>query len=102
MHCIPGGYNKTRTNAKSIKLNQSKLTLTEGKSFKLKASVKGQKSGRKLVNHATLVRYYSSNANVAKVNKDGKVTAVAKGSCTIYAIANNGVRTSVKVKVNAK
>ncbi len=102
VHCIPGGYNKTRTNAKSIKLNQSKLTLTEGKSFKLKASVKGQKSGRKLVNHATLVRYYSSNANVAKVNKAGKVTAVAKGSCTIYAIANNGVRTSVKVKVNAK
>lgn len=102
VHCIPGGYNKTHTNVKTIKLNKSKLTLTAGKSFKLKASAKGQKAGRKLLDHATPVRYYSSNANVAKVNKAGKVTAVAKGSCTIYAIANNGVRTSVKVTVKAK
>jgi len=45
------------------------------------------------------VRYYSSNANVAVVNGNGKVKAVGKGRCVVYAIANNGVRTSVKVTV---
>jgi uncharacterized protein YjdB len=30
---------------------------------------------------------------------DGKVIAVGKGSCTIYAITNNGLRASAKVTV---
>jgi uncharacterized protein YjdB len=45
------------------------------------------------------VRFYSTDANVATVNTTGKVRAVSKGRCTIYAIANNGVRTEVKVSV---
>lgn len=98
-HCIVGGYSKRFTNAKSVKLNKSKLTLAVGKKATLKATVKGVKSGRKLLTHESGVRYYSSNANVAKVNSKGKVTAVSAGSCTIYAIANDGVRASVKVKV---
>ena len=53
----------------------------------------------KLVDHVAKVRFYSTNANVATVDANGKVKAIAKGSCTIYAIANNGVRASVKVKV---
>ena len=44
-------------------------------------------------------RYYSSDANVAAVNENGVVTAVAKGSCRIWAIATNGVRTSATVTV---
>ena len=51
-----------------------------------------------MLQHLKLVRWYSSNANVATVN-GGRVKAVAEGSCTIYAVANNGVRTSIKVKV---
>lgn len=101
-HCIVGGYSKSFTNAKSVKLNKSKLTLAVGKKATLKATVKGVKSGRKLLNHESAVRYFSSNANVAKVNSKGRVTAVSAGSCTIFAIANDGVRASVKVKVKAK
>ena len=82
-----------------MKLNKSSLTLNTGKSSTLKATVKGVKSGRKLLHHVRLVRYYSSDANITKVNNNGKVTGVSKGSCFIWAIANNGVRASVKVKV---
>ena len=61
--------------------------------------MKGVKSGKKVLAHVRKVRYYSSNVNVATVNKNGKVKATGRGSCTIWAIANNGVRTSVKVTV---
>jgi len=82
-----------------VKLNQTRLTLKAGKSAALKATLKGVKSGMKVVAHVAKVRFYSTDANVATVDDGGKVTAVGKGSCTIYAIANNGVRSSVKVKV---
>jgi len=99
VHAITGGYDAKYCNAKSVKLNKSSLSLKVGRSATLKASVKGVKSGRKVVKHVRLVRYYSSNANVAVVNGNGKVKAVGKGRCVVYAIANNGVRTSVKVTV---
>lgn len=99
VHAIAGDYTSKQCNARSVKLNKSSLTLNTGKSSTLKATVKGVKSGRKLLQHVRLVRYYSSDANIAKVNNNGKVTGVSKGSCFIWAIANNGVRTSVKVKV---
>ena len=82
-----------------MKLNKSSLTLKVGRSKTLKATVKGVKRGKKVLQHVRLVRYYSSDANVAKVSSKGKVKAMGKGKCTIYAIANNGVRASVKVRV---
>jgi len=100
VHAITGGYTSKQCNAKSVELSKSSLTLKVGKSETLKTTVKGVKSGRKVLQHARLVRYYSSDANVAKVNKNGKITAVGKGSCTVYAVANNGVRSKVTVKVN--
>ena len=99
VHAITGGYTSKNCNAKSVTLNRSSLTLKVGKSKTLKATVKGVKSGKKVLQHVRLVRYYSSNANVATVTSGGKVKAVGKGSCTIYALANNGVRAKVKVKV---
>ena len=70
-----------------------------GKSKTLRASVQKVRHEKKLLDHVARVRYYSSNANVATVDKNGRVNAVAKGRCTIWAIAPNGVRTSVKVTV---
>ena len=99
VHAITGGYDAKNCNTKSVKLNKGSLSLSVGKSKTLKATVKGVKSGKKVLEHVRKVRYYSSNANVATVNRNGKVKAVGKGSCTIWAIANNGVRTSVKVTV---
>ena len=73
--------------------------LKAGKSKTLRASVTGVKTDRSLLEHVKLVRWYSSDANVARVNSNGKVKGVAKGTCTIYALANNGVRASLKVTV---
>jgi len=99
LHAITGGYDKDHCNARSVRLSRSKLTLKVGKGKAIRATVKGVKSKRKLLDHVRKVRWYSSNVNVATVDSNGKVKAVGKGACTIYAIANNGVRNSVKVKV---
>ena len=99
VHVITGGCNGKYCNARSVELNKSSLTMKTGKSISLKATVKKAKSGKKLLNHVRKVRWYSSNANVASVNRNGKVRAVAEGKCTIWAIAPNGVRASAKVTV---
>ena len=99
MHAITGGYTNHECNARSVKLNKTALTLKAGRSSKLKATLNGVKSGMKLLAHVAKVRFYSTDANVATVDADGKVKAVGKGTCTVYAIANNGVRSSAKVKV---
>ena len=82
-----------------MKLNRSSLTIRTGKSKTLKATVEKVKSGKKLLTHVPSVRFYSSKPNVATVDKNGVVRAVAKGKCTVWAIAPNGVRTSVQVTV---
>ena len=43
--------------------------------------------------------YESTNRRIAKVSKTGKVTAVKKGTCYVYAYAQNGVCKKVKVVV---
>jgi uncharacterized protein YjdB len=45
------------------------------------------------------VRYESSNSKIATVNGSGKITAKAKGTCYIYAYAQNGVVKAVKLTV---
>ena len=99
VHALTGGYTKTRTNARKVKAKKTELQLKKGQSVVIKASVKAVKSGRKLVKHSKKLRYYSSNHDVATVSADGKVTAVSTGSCTIYVMANNGIRAGVKVTV---
>ena len=101
-HCIVGGYSGNLTNAESVSLNKSKLTLVKGKTSVLKARAKGEKSGKQLLAHVEPIRYYSSDANVAKVNRDGRITAVNGGVCRIYAIANDGVYASARVRVIAQ
>lgn len=99
LHTITGEYTKWKTNAKKVTVKASKVTLAIGKTSTIKASVKGVKSGRKVLAHAKKLRYYSSDRNVATVTSAGKIKATGTGSCTVYVIANNGVRASVKVTV---
>ena len=99
VYAITGGYNSKYCNARSVALNESSLTMKAGDSKKLKATVKKVKSNRALVNYTAKVRYYSSDASVAKVNENGRVTAVARGKCKIWAIAPNGMRASAVVIV---
>lgn len=73
-----------------VKLNATKKTLTEGKTFTLKVS--GTKK---------TVTYSSSKKSVATVTKKGKVTAKKAGSATITAKVD-GKKYSCKVTVKAK
>ena len=99
IHAITGGYTKKTANPKTVTVKASRVTLLTGKSSTIKASVKGVKSGRKVLAHVKPLRYYSSNRNVATVSSAGRIRAKGAGSCTIYVLANNGVRAAIKVKV---
>ena len=79
----------------SITLNKNSLTLTEGESETLTATVMPENATDKTVT------WSSSNADVATVDQSGKVTAVAAGSATIYAAAGDK-KASCTVTVNKK
>ena len=64
--------------AATIKLNKKTVTLDVGKTQKLKVS--GTKAK---------VRWSSTNVNVAKVDKNGTVTAISSGRVTIKAKVGN-------------
>ena len=87
------------TNAASIKVNRTEISLSVGKTFQLKCSLKAEDSRKDLVSHTSPFRYYTTNSKVATVNKDGVIKAKGKGVCTIYILANNGVYKKVTVTV---
>jgi hypothetical protein len=102
MHAYTGGQTKNYTNAKSVTVNKTKVSLKKGKTFKIKAKVKKLNKNKKLMpkSHAPTLRYLTSNNKVATVSKSGKITAKGKGSCVIYVFAHNGLSKQVKVTVN--
>ncbi len=77
------------------------MSIKAKQSFQLKAKVSLLNAKKKLISegHASAVRYISSDMTVAKVTKSGKVVGVSKGSCTIYAITQNGIAAACKVTV---
>jgi uncharacterized protein YjdB len=82
-----------------VTVKASSVTLAPGKSSTIKARVTGVKAGREVLAHVKLLRYYSSNRNVATVTDEGRIKATGVGRCTVYVVANNGVRARVKVTV---
>ena len=99
VHSLTNNQSTGATNAKSVKLNKSKLTLTEGGKAKLKMTVKVQVKGKSRLDHGDKYRFYSSEKSVAAVKNDGTVKAVGAGTCEIYAMAANGEKASCKVTV---
>ena len=99
IHAITGGYTKKTANPKTVTVKASRVTLLTGKSSTISASVKGVKSGRKVLAHVKPLRYFSSNRNVVTVSSGGKIKAIGAGTCKIYVMANNGVCATVKVTV---
>lgn len=77
---------------KKVKINKSSVTLTEGKTMKLKVTLTPKNTTQKKVTWST------SNKKVAKVSKNGKVTAVKKGKATIT-VKVNGTSKKAKCKV---
>ena len=90
------------TNQKKVTVKKSVLTkagkLKKGK--KLKLNAKAVKVSKKLkVSKHEPIRYESTNTKVATVTGKGVVKAKKKGTCYIYAYAQNGVFRKIKVIV---
>jgi predicted DNA binding CopG/RHH family protein len=100
-HAFAGGSSKRFTNPKSVKVKKSKVSVKTGKKYKIRASVRKVKKSKKLIRigHAPKLRYLSSDTSIATVSKKGKIKGVAPGTCTVYAIAANGVYKAVNVTV---
>lgn len=73
------GYDFDKVMAAGIQLDKTSLTLTEGRIEKLTATVTPDDASNQKV------LWISSNENVATVDQDGNVTAVAQGTATITA-----------------
>lgn len=81
------------SNAASIKLNKTKLTMKAGDSFKLKLKVKGKFKGS--------VKWKSSKKSVAKVSSKGVVKAISKGKAKITVkAAKKTMKCNVTVRDN--
>ena len=80
---------------KTVKVNKTSLTITEGKSETLKATVSPSDSTDKTVS------WKSSNTKIAKVDSKGKVTGVKKGNATITASVKGAKDVKVKVSITA-
>jgi len=98
MH-VAGAKNTKQTNAKAITVKQDSFTLNVKKTATIKPTLVLQNSKKKAVEHVAKFRYQSTNTAVVTVDANGKITAVGKGTCTIYIFANNGKLKSVKVTV---
>ena len=100
-HIIAGGYSETRCNPKSVTVKKTRLSLRVGKIAKISAKVSKLIPGKKLMteHHAPKVRFWSGNKKVATVSASGMIKAKGKGSCNVYAIAQNGAYATVKVTV---
>ena len=85
-------------NCKSLKLNKTKIKLLLGKKFKIKVKQIADSKNVKIKKHRK-VSFESSNPEIATVSKRGKITALKRGKCTIYAYAQNGVYKKVKVTI---
>ena len=101
IHAYTGNVKGKYTNAKSVTVKKAKVSLKKGKTYKISAKVNKVKKNKKLMpkSHVATLCYLTSNAKVATVSKSGKITAKGVGSCTIYAVAHNGVSKQIKVTV---
>ncbi|MDO4308213.1 MAG: Ig-like domain-containing protein [Eubacteriales bacterium] len=89
-----GGSGEAYVRATDVKLSKTSISLKEGKTYTLKATVKPS-------NAAANFTWSSSNTKVAKVSSSGVVTAVSAGSATI-SVKESRSRKTAKCKVTVK
>ncbi len=99
VHACTAGGRYCNTGKVKFTKGGSSRKLSVGKSFKLKAKYTKASSKRKLKSYRKM-RYESSNTDVATVTGSGKVKAVGKGTCYIFAFAQDGRCRRCKVKVS--
>lgn len=86
-----------RTDAKNIKLEKKSVTLKVRKTEQIKAKIIKRDESKLILDYANEFRYATSNSKVATVDKNGKIKAVGKGTCTVYVYAINGFEKKVSV-----
>lgn len=84
-------------NPTGIKLSKTKLSIAKGKTAKLTA--KALASGKDMGRHGKRIRYVVSDTAIASVSENGKVKGRKKGTCTVYVVAQSGLKKKVKVTV---
>lgn len=89
---------KTYANPTRVTTDTTSLKLEIGESETVTSQVVLPKS-KKMKDHTAVIRYESSNKEIASVNKKGKILAKTKGTCYLYAYAQNGVYKRIKVTV---
>ena len=90
--------NPKKVTVKSGKKTISSVSVKAGQTAKLKSKVKKASGSKKLKKHRP-VKYESSNPKIAGVSDQGVITGRSKGTCYIYAYAQNGVCKRIKVTV---
>jgi hypothetical protein len=89
---------KTYANPTKVTSDTTSVKLTVGESKAVTCQVVLPK-GKKMKEHTAVIRYESSNKAIATVSSKGKITAKEKGTCYVYAYAQNGVYKMKKVIV---
>ena len=80
---------------KVLKLSKTKLSMYKGQTYKLKAELKGKKTG-------DIIKWKSINKKVAKVDQKGNVTALKPGKTLIYVTCKGADEAFCSVKVTPK
>ena len=89
-------YSGQLVQVKGITLSHTSLSLSDGESATLKATI--------TPSNATIqkVRWSSSNPSVVDVDEEGKVTAYQKGTAAIYAQSVDGSNISASCRISVK
>ncbi|WP_035793663.1 Ig-like domain-containing protein [Butyrivibrio sp. AE3006] len=97
---VAGKDSAKYTNAKKIKVAK-KVSVKKGKTAKVKPTITLADKKKKALakKYAADVRYFSTDTSIATVSKAGKIKGVAPGTCTVLAIAKNGLAAKIKVTV---
>ena len=99
MHIVTKGGKYCNFKSVKTKAKKNKVTLAKkGKTFKLGAKSVKESKKLKVRNHRN-IRYESSDSKVATVDSSGKITAKKKGTCYVFAYAQNGIFSKIKVTV---
>ena len=98
---MAGVGNEKYCNVKKINLqtNTYQLAVGEKKKIKAKLVLSDKKKKHLSDDHAPVFRYISIDRNVAKVDQEGNIKAVAAGTSTIYVYAVDGHAEKISVTV---
>ena len=98
IHVATLGGKKGNCTDVTTKAKKNKVTVKKNKTFKLAAKGNKTKKGQTIQAHRTM-RYECTNTAVATVSAKGVIKGKKKGTCYVYAFAQNGMYKKIKVTV---